>query len=96
MFLDPIQVGRDISRELRAAGADLIVALTHMRQPNDDAVAAGLQDSVDLVLGGHDHDASIEMVCVWPAGLWLCGGLVIGADPCVLLGGPRPRCEERQ
>ena len=41
---------------LRAQGAELVIALTHQREPNDDKLAskvpAGL---VDLVLGGHDH-----------------------------------------
>ena len=41
---------------LRAQGCELIIALTHMREPNDIKLAekttAGL---IDLILGGHDH-----------------------------------------
>ena len=38
-----------------------MIALTHMRWPNDRKVAE-LVD-VDLVLGGHDHDYVVEQVC---------------------------------
>ena len=42
--------------QLRAQGAELIVAVTHQREPNDnklaDKVPTGL---IDIILGGHDH-----------------------------------------
>lgn len=48
---------------LREAGADLIIALTHQRDPNDIKLAektpAGL---IDIVLGGHDHHYTHEYV----------------------------------
>ena len=37
-----------------------MIALTHMRWPNDRKVAACVD--VDLVLGGHDHDYVLEQV----------------------------------
>lgn len=41
---------------LRAQGCEMIIALTHMREPNDlklaDKTTKGL---IDLILGGHDH-----------------------------------------
>lgn len=41
---------------LRAQGAEIVIALTHMREPNDLKLAkntpAGL---IDIILGGHDH-----------------------------------------
>ena len=41
---------------IRAQGAEIVIALTHMREPNDVKLAkntpAGL---IDLILGGHDH-----------------------------------------
>lgn len=41
---------------LRAQGCSMIVALTHMREPNDLKLAKTLPAGlVDLVLGGHDH-----------------------------------------
>lgn len=33
---------------------DYVVALTHMRQPDDDRLAREARD-VDIILGGHDH-----------------------------------------
>jgi 5'-nucleotidase len=47
--------------ELRAAGADFVIALTHMRQPNDERLAAAAT-GVDIVLG-----CVVVRVCV-------CGG----------------------
>eukprot|EP01012_Entosiphon_sulcatum_P009724 TRINITY_DN15552_c0_g1_i1.p1 TRINITY_DN15552_c0_g1~~TRINITY_DN15552_c0_g1_i1.p1 ORF type:complete len:817 (-),score=109.54 TRINITY_DN15552_c0_g1_i1:54-2504(-) len=40
--------------KLKAKGAQLIVALTHMREPNDIALVEAVPE-IDLVLGGHDH-----------------------------------------
>lgn len=36
---------------------DAVIAVTHMRMPNDNALAneAGGKDGVDIILGGHDH-----------------------------------------
>jgi hypothetical protein len=39
----------------------MLVALTHMRVPNDRVFAASAPD-YDLVLGGHDHDYVVEEV----------------------------------
>jgi len=41
---------------LREQGAEIIVALTHQREPNDNKLAEKTPDGlIDLVLGGHDH-----------------------------------------
>ncbi|KIV91536.1 hypothetical protein PV10_06065 [Exophiala mesophila] len=41
---------------LREQGADIIVAVTHQREPNDNKLAAKTPDGlIDLILGGHDH-----------------------------------------
>ena len=32
-----------------------MIALTHMRMPNDIRLAENVED-IDLILGGHDHD----------------------------------------
>ncbi|KAK9472018.1 Metallo-dependent phosphatase-like protein [Dipodascopsis tothii] len=52
-----IDVGLELSAKLRAdERCDLVIALTHMREPNDlklaESVPAG---TFDLILGGHDH-----------------------------------------
>jgi len=41
---------------LRAQGAEIIIALTHMREPNDLKLAEKTPPGlIDLILGGHDH-----------------------------------------
>ncbi|KAK4121503.1 Metallo-dependent phosphatase [Parathielavia appendiculata] len=50
------EVARELVPQLRAEGADIVIALTHMREPNDNKLAAQLGgDMIDLILGGHDH-----------------------------------------
>ena len=49
------EVARELVPELRAQGADIVIALTHMREPNDNKLATQLGGAIDLVLGGHDH-----------------------------------------
>ena len=36
---------------------DMVIALTHMRVPNDQRLARECTNHIDLVLGGHDHFA---------------------------------------
>lgn len=41
---------------LRAQGAELIIAVTHQREPNDNKLAEKTPDGlIDIILGGHDH-----------------------------------------
>jgi 5'-nucleotidase len=42
-------------------GCDIIIALTHMRNPNDKELAKSCA-SIDIILGGHDHDYEITNV----------------------------------
>jgi 5'-nucleotidase len=42
--------------QLREAGADLVIAITHQREPNDNKLAANVPTGlIDIILGGHDH-----------------------------------------
>lgn len=46
-----------LARELRAQGADMVIALTHQREPNDNKLAENVSAGLlDFVLGGHDHN----------------------------------------
>ena len=46
----------ELAPELRRQGADILIALTHAREPNDHKLAKNLRPgTVDLILGGHDH-----------------------------------------
>ncbi len=52
---DFLEVGNALSLQLREAGAEIVIALTHMRLPNDIMLAEKCPH-IDLILGGHDHD----------------------------------------
>ncbi|KAI9274933.1 Metallo-dependent phosphatase-like protein [Helicostylum pulchrum] len=58
-YYDFIQVAKDLSHRLKDPEGphhvDLVIALTHMRVPNDIKLARSCRGEVDLVLGGHDH-----------------------------------------
>ncbi|KAK4161367.1 Metallo-dependent phosphatase-like protein [Cladorrhinum sp. PSN259] len=51
------EVARELIPELKSEGADVIIALTHQREPNDNKLAEnlGAVSGLDLILGGHDH-----------------------------------------
>ncbi|EGN97255.1 hypothetical protein SERLA73DRAFT_169647 [Serpula lacrymans var. lacrymans S7.3] len=59
-ILDPIPVAQRVSRLLRSNGADLVIALTHMRLEEDIKLAEACSEDVDLILGGHDHDPLVH------------------------------------
>ncbi|KAG2442606.1 hypothetical protein HXX76_002691 [Chlamydomonas incerta] len=53
-YQDFVTVGRKLAADLKADGAELLIALTHMREPNDRKLAAEVPE-FHLILGGHDH-----------------------------------------
>ncbi|KAJ4398217.1 hypothetical protein N0V85_006343 [Neurospora sp. IMI 360204] len=55
IYRSATEVAKELVPELRAQGADLIVALTHMREPNDHKLARQMEGEIDIILGGHDH-----------------------------------------
>jgi len=60
-YLDFVSEGRRLAKELRAEGVDYVIALTHMRWPNDIRLAENVEE-IDLILGGHDHDFGCRQV----------------------------------
>lgn len=58
IYLDFVEEGRKLARELQAQGAEIVVALTHMRGPNDEHLAGSVPE-IHLLLGGHDHDYKV-------------------------------------
>ena len=54
-FAPTVETAATAVKDLRAAGADLIVALTH-EDLSDDRELARRARGIDLILGGHDHD----------------------------------------
>ncbi|KAJ5483076.1 hypothetical protein N7539_006522 [Penicillium diatomitis] len=47
---------KELAPRLRDQGAELVIAVTHQREPNDVKLANSLPSGlVDIVMGGHDH-----------------------------------------
>ncbi|KAF2198448.1 5'-nucleotidase-like protein [Delitschia confertaspora ATCC 74209] len=56
IFKSASQTAKELIPKLREQGAELVVALTHQREPNDNKLAEVCGEGlVDVVLGGHDH-----------------------------------------
>ncbi|KAL1512707.1 hypothetical protein ABEB36_002253 [Hypothenemus hampei] len=53
-FLDFAEAGQKLAAQLKQEGCDYVIALTHMRTPNDIKLAENCEE-IDLILGGHDH-----------------------------------------
>lgn len=53
-FIDYVTAAKRLLPKLKEEGCDLLVALTHMRMPNDVRLAKEVPD-LHLILGGHDH-----------------------------------------
>lgn len=54
-FTDGIEEARTLAGELRGQGADLVVLLSHLGLPQDEALAAAV-DGIDVILSGHTHN----------------------------------------
>ena len=61
LYEDFVTCGRRLAESLRRRGVHFVVALTHMRKPNDERLAKEAPE-VDLILGGHDHNYVVEVV----------------------------------
>jgi 5'-nucleotidase len=51
---DPVEIFPELISETKAAGAGLIIALTHIGSKNDVELAEKV-NGIDLIIGGHDH-----------------------------------------
>ncbi|KAJ6669886.1 hypothetical protein lerEdw1_000435 [Lerista edwardsae] len=60
-YIDYVKVAKQLCVELKAEGAEFIIAMTHMKWANDTRLAQSTEE-IDLVLGGHDHDYGIKKV----------------------------------
>ncbi|CAL1300324.1 unnamed protein product [Larinioides sclopetarius] len=61
-YIDFVTEGRKLAKQLKdKVGVDYVIALTHMRTPNDCRLAENV-DEIDLILGGHDHVYEIKKV----------------------------------
>lgn len=60
-YKDAVATGNTLAAQLRSArGCDVVIALTHMRLPNDELFVVDCV-GFDLVLGGHDHEYYCEL-----------------------------------
>ncbi|XP_054165032.1 trifunctional nucleotide phosphoesterase protein YfkN-like [Oppia nitens] len=61
-YIDFVTEGRKLAKLLKEKeNVDFVIALTHMRFPNDCRLAENV-DEIDLILGGHDHDYEVKLV----------------------------------
>lgn len=60
-YIDYVEAGTKLVTQLRKECCDIIIALTHMRTPNDVKLAANCS-GIDLILGGHDHVYEIKEI----------------------------------
>lgn len=57
VFADPLATAKTASADLRAKGADIVIALTHLNFAKDLTIYNQLgAQGPDLIIGGHDHD----------------------------------------
>lgn len=59
-FRDPISAAREVLPRLKQEKIDIIIALTHLRMDQDQALAQALPE-IDFIVGGHDHDAVVDL-----------------------------------
>ncbi|XDG03813.1 hypothetical protein ABKA04_003428 [Annulohypoxylon sp. FPYF3050] len=55
IYKSATETAKELVPQLRAEGADIVIALTHMREPNDNKLAEQTDGIIDIILGGHDH-----------------------------------------
>ncbi|MBL0385193.1 bifunctional metallophosphatase/5'-nucleotidase [Tumebacillus sp. ITR2] len=67
--VDTITTVQSLAENLRSRGADLIVVLSHAGLPQDIELAQSVTGDIDLIIGGHSHDALHEPQ--HHAGIWV-------------------------
>ncbi|KAG5980279.1 hypothetical protein E4U55_004185, partial [Claviceps digitariae] len=53
---------KELVPQLREQGAEIVICLSHMREPNDNKLARQTDGLIDIILGGHDHYYSHSLV----------------------------------
>lgn len=63
IYTSASKTAQELVPPMREQGAELIIALTHQREPNDQKLAQNMPPGlVDIVLGGHDHYYAHEII----------------------------------
>ncbi len=60
-FTDPVRTGRRMVRQLKSMGAEVIIAMTHLDYEEDQRLSHAVP-GIDIILGGHDHIISREVL----------------------------------
>ncbi|KAF7560637.1 hypothetical protein G7046_g3519 [Stylonectria norvegica] len=55
VYKSATETAKEIVPQLREQGAEIIICLSHMREPNDQKLALQTEGLIDIILGGHDH-----------------------------------------
>ncbi|RPA92859.1 Metallo-dependent phosphatase [Choiromyces venosus 120613-1] len=56
-------MAKELVPKIREQGADIIVAVSHQREPNDVKVANNIPEGlIDIILGGHDHHYAHQII----------------------------------
>ncbi|RAR05390.1 5'-nucleotidase-like protein [Stemphylium lycopersici] len=57
------ETAKELIPDLRAQGAEIIVCVSHQREPNDNKLAKLCgSEYIDIILGGHDHYYSYSLI----------------------------------
>jgi 5'-nucleotidase len=60
-YTDYVTSAKEIIPKLKKKRCDIVIALTHMRVPNDERLAREVPE-IDLILGGHDHEYHTDII----------------------------------
>lgn len=75
LCVDPIAKAKEVCAKLKEAGAEVIIALTHMQEEEDRELASKVPE-INLIVGGHDHKTIADVSAhLMKAG---CDGLGLG------------------
>ena len=59
IYTDYVVYAQELAKTLEAKNVDFVIALTHMRWPNDIRLAQ-LVPEIDMILEGHDHEYGVK------------------------------------
>lgn len=85
VFQDPVEAARLLVPRLRSAGAQVVVALTHLSLADDKRLAREVP--IDLILGGHEHEPSQSLVGATPIFKWGSDARILGKVELKVEGG---------
>ncbi|MEK7831609.1 MAG: 5'-nucleotidase C-terminal domain-containing protein, partial [Acidobacteriota bacterium] len=75
-FVDPVATARQIVPKMKAEGATIIIAVTHLAMPEDKELAqTGL---IDVIIGGHEHELLQSQAGRTPIFKWGSDARILG------------------